>query len=289
MECSVAPLYFKWLFYPFIIQIQVGTARPTDLCPLHCSLREPGAPLKILWMLLPPASTYFSLSCAHISSGLQPPPQWQVWSSLDGIHAASGPEACQAAPSFRLWASSFPPGRQLQALWRLLLTTSPSSPRAAQRCCYLPRSQGSFCVYWHYPSSLLFKHKGQTSWPGPIWGGETYKHVDSSQSLSQERWSSHCLSHIGSTSSLDEPTSRPGHTWGADDLDVVSQDYLLCKHDWRALQWLGVCNLTDHNLLDTDVSNETRSDLMWRDLERHWPFWVITTYRSNLKQEEISA
>ena len=71
--------------------------------------------------------------------------------------------------------------------------------------------------------------------------------------------------------------------WGPGDLDVpvASQDYLLHLHDLCALPWLGVRDVTDHNLRDMDVSTVTGRDLMWRDPKRSWPLGVLTIFRSN--------
>ena len=74
---------------------------------------------------------------------------------------------------------------------------------------------------------------------------------------------------IGSTASSDKQASKPGCNRGPGDLD---QDYLLRRHDGRALPWLGVRDVTDHDHRDTDVSTVT----MWRDPKR-----VLTIYRSN--------
>ena len=63
------------------------------------------------------------------------------------------------------------------------------------------------------------------------------------------------MSSIGSTASPDEPTSRPGCNQG-------QGYYLLCQHDRRAPQWIGVHDVTDSNLRDTDVSTVTGRERM---------------------------
>ena len=51
------------------------------------------------------------------------------------------------------------------------------------------------------------------------------------------------------------PQPRPGY-------------YLLRQHDRRAPPWLGVRDVTDRNLRDTDASTVTGRERMWRDPKR---------------------
>ena len=64
--------------------------------------------------------------------------------------------------------------------------------------------------------------------------------------------SSYCVSRIGSTAS---PDDRPGRNRGPG-------YYLLRQHDRRAPPWLGVRDVTDRNLRDTDVSTVTGRERM---------------------------